>query len=136
MQAGEPIGMGRPVANWPCLTLPSQASNIPFIIRCHKQSRFSVPQPICRPARHLTVDCGMVDFFDREDDPIQPAHHNSTNVYNLPTGQVLPSIFTPSNKATAPLPGEIQTHLNRLTSKMVFRWGGRGGFDLFCPEAL
>ena len=45
---------------------PHQASNIPPNFRCHKHSCLSVTRPICRPTRHPKVDCGIVDFFNRD----------------------------------------------------------------------
>jgi hypothetical protein len=68
--------MGRPIANWPCLTHP-QSVNFSPILCCHKQSRLSVQHLICQPKRYPRVDCGMVDFLTRIAGPIRAAYHDS-----------------------------------------------------------
>ncbi len=45
---------------------PHQVSNIPPNFCRHKHSPLSVTRPIRRPTRHPTVDCGIVDFFNRD----------------------------------------------------------------------
>jgi len=46
---------------------PPYVSNIPPNFRCHKQGRRFVPRPIRRTKkRPPAVDCGMVDFLDRD----------------------------------------------------------------------
>ena len=57
--------MGRPLANWQCLTHPQSVNFSPIFCR-HKQSRLSVPHLNCQPKRYPMVDCGMVDFLDRD----------------------------------------------------------------------
>ena len=109
---------------------PPQASNIPPNFRHHKQGRRSVPRTIRQHKEPPSVDCDMVDFWTMIDGPIWSSHRDSARVSNPPAGRILPRICTPLNGAAAPSPVRIGPHPNTLTSIMVLRWGGRGGFVL------
>jgi hypothetical protein len=84
--------MGRPLANWPCLTHPQSVDFLP-IFCCHKQSRLSVPRLIRRPKRYPTVDCGMVDFLTGIAGPIWAAYRNSARMCRSLDGPALPLVL-------------------------------------------
>jgi hypothetical protein len=80
------------------------------------------------------VDCGMVDFLDRDrrSNLVLPSRFGQ-GIKPPSAGQIFPRICTPINGAAALPPVQIGPHPSTTTSIMVLRWGGRDGFALLHP---
>ena len=109
---------------------PPQASNISLISVTTNRAAVLSHGRFANTKRPPSVDCDMVDFWTRIDGPIWSSHRDSARVSNPPAGRISPRICTPLNGAAAPSPVRIGPHPSTLTSIMVLRWGGRGGFVL------
>jgi hypothetical protein len=119
---GEPIEMGCPLANWPCLTHPQSVNFSPIFCR-HKQSCLSIPHLICRPKRYPTVDCGMVDFID-QDSRSNSGHMLQFGVYVPVPGQPCASAHSAAQYAPdATFFASSWVAMEERLPRLLPRWG-------------
>ncbi len=79
------------------------------------------------------VDCGMVDFLDRDRrfNLVRPSRFGQGIKY--PRRPNFAQNMHPLNGAAAPLPVRLGPHPNTPALIMVLGWGDRGGFVLLHP---
>ena len=116
----------RLVTNWPCLPPPLSVKYSPLSPQTGPP--FQSPADLPNIKRPPMVDCGMVDFLDRDrwSNLVPPLRFGQGN--NPPAGQILPRICTPINGAV-----QIGPNMRTTTSIMVLWWGGSSGFALLHP---